>query len=194
VNQHPEQIRDEIKAAFEASRESPGDPYKEGEIIWHLVANPEGRASIHDTFKGKRRLARFLRGIEAKFSVCFSLKDWESLKSLDQIQERLVYLLNTPRSSLASIRNILEAPRPDVQAVVVLILSAPVTAILVKLFGVVGLAVLIVPAAVIAKLFQMDRNWKNFYRAIEATIRANSELQSDAGRPVGARRTGARES
>lgn len=188
MNQHAEQIREEIRAAFEASRESPGDPYDEDEIVWHLVANPEGPASIHNTFKGKRRLVRFLRGIEAKFSVCFSMKDWESLKSLDQIEERLVYLLDTPRSSLASIRHILEARPPDMLAVVVLVLSVPVTAILVKLFGVMALSVLIVPTAVIAKLFQMDRSTKNFYRAIEATIRANSEPQSDVARPADERR------
>ena len=182
MSEHPEQIREEIKAAFEASRESPGDSYDEGKIIWHLVADPEGSASIHNTFKGKRRLARFLRRIEAKFSVCFSMKDWESLKGLDQIQERLVYLLDTPKSSLASIRNIVEARPPEMLAVVVFLLSVPVTAILVKLFGVVALAVLIVPTAVIAKLFQMDRSTKKFYRALEATIRANSARQSDVAR------------
>ena len=180
MNPRPEQIREEIKAAFEASRESPGEPYDEGEFIWFLVSSPLGPDSIHNTFKGKRRLSMFLRRVEAKFSVCFSVNDWETLKSLTQVEERLVYLLRTPRSSLASIRNILMARPPDMLALVILFLSLPVVGISVKLFGVVGCSVLIVPAAAIAKVLQADRRTKRFYRAIEATIRASRALQKGA--------------
>jgi hypothetical protein len=177
-------IREQIKEAFEASRESPGSPYEESEIIWHLVSDPKGPAGIHNTFKGKRRLSEFLMAIEAKFAVCFSLKDWESLKSLNQIEDRIAYLLDTPKSSLGSIRNILKARPPDMLVLLVFILSAPLVALAAKVLGVLGLAVLLLPIFLAAKMFQSDRKNKDFYRDLEARIRADGPLDATGGSPT----------
>lgn len=53
--------RDQIKAAFEAARETPGAAYEEDNLVWHLIAKPDGANGIHNSGKGKRHLKRFYR-------------------------------------------------------------------------------------------------------------------------------------
>lgn len=169
-----DQIKEQIKEAFESARETPGLPYDEKEMIWYLVANPTGPRSIHNSFKGKRRLSRFLKSLETKFTVCFSQKDWWHLKSLEQIEERMAYLLDTPKSSLGSIRNAVNARPPDMLALLIFFLSLPIVAIGIKSFGMAGLCVLIIPGVIVWRLFRWDRKEKEFYRDLEAKIKANS--------------------
>lgn len=167
------QIREQIKSAFEAARQKPGSQYDENELVWHLVSPPNGSNGIHNTFRGKRLLARFLNRLESDFTICFSLKDWESLRTLSQIEERVSYLLNTPKSSLASIRNILSARPPDMLMLLVAFIFIPVIALFFKLFGATSLMILIVPVSIFFLLAKSDRDNKRFYRELETKIKAN---------------------
>ena len=172
------QIREQIKSAFEASRQKPGAPYDENEIIWNLRWPPNGADGTHNTFRGKRLLSRFLNRLESDFTICFSLKDWESFKTLSQIEERISYLLITPKSSLSSIRNILGSRPPDMLMVLVALIFMPVIGVSLRLFGVAGLVMLAIPASIILLLAKADRDHKRFYREIEIRIKANKRMQA----------------
>ncbi len=47
-----DEIREQIKAAFEAARETPGAAYDETHMVWHLIAKPDGANGIYNSGKG----------------------------------------------------------------------------------------------------------------------------------------------
>lgn len=167
-----EAIRRQILKAFEAARETPGAPYDETQLLWHLVAVPAGAKGIHNTGRGKKHLGRFLRALESHYSICFSLKDWEHLVSLEQIQKRTACLLATPKSSLGSIRHMLNERPPDMLAFLLVFLCLPPVVLACKFLGIWGLGLLVLPVGLVWALYRWDRNRRNFYRAIEAQIKA----------------------
>lgn len=167
-----EQIREQIKTAFEAARETPGAAFEEHNLVWYLIAKPDGGNGIHNSGKGKRRLRTFLQALESHYSICFSVKDWWHLRSLDQIEERTAFLLSSTQSSLASIRNTLK-DQPDMLRLLLVFIFLPPTALAFKFLGIPGLLLLIVPMVLVLALNRWDENRKDFYRAIEAKIKAS---------------------
>lgn len=180
MNIESKNIKEKIIAVFEATRELPGESYDENSIVLYLVENPTGYGSIHNTFKGKRRLSKFLKAIESEFLICFSLKDWEALVSLDQIEKRINYLLATPKSSITTIRNRLKDGPPDMLALVVCILCLPIIGIFFKLFGVKGLASLIIPTILVLLIYH-HFYWKEqrYYKELKNKIEANQSIKGD---------------
>lgn len=96
--------RDRILAVFEARRETPGTPYDAGNFLDYLRDQPKGTRAVYDSFAGLRRFNAFIDQVQMEFSVCLSVKDREAHYSLDRFVARIAELRNSPRSSLASLR------------------------------------------------------------------------------------------
>ena len=173
-----ESIRDTVLEIFEICRETPGKAYDPKELIFHLVENPTGYGSIHNTFKGKRRLNRFLKEIELIYKIGFSLKDRESLKSLADVVDRITYLQKTPKSSLTSIQNTLRQRPPVNLAIAIFVVSLPIVGLSLKIFGILGLVFFIIPGALLITIFKIHRNEIRFYTDLKQQIEANKSSYS----------------
>lgn len=97
--------RERIIAAFESHRKAPGAPYSEDHFLDFLLAHPDKKGALYDSFLGLWRLNAFIDQVQLDFSICFSLKDREANYSLDKFVARVLELRGSPRSSLASLKN-----------------------------------------------------------------------------------------
>ena len=177
VSDEPKHLRNRILEIFEATRESPGEPYEQDFLVQYLIKNPGRSVDIHNTFKGKRRLSNFRKMLESEYTVCFGIKDYY-MKSLRQFEERIVYLRKTPKSSLTTINNHLKDRPPDALSIAVCFIPLPFVAISVKLFSGYGLCIIMLPVAIVFLLYRSHFKKLKFYRNLEAKIKANMELNN----------------
>lgn len=101
--------RDAVVARFEQHRATPGAPFDEAHFLDFLLAHPNGKRAVRNSFRGLRRFNAFLDDVQYDFAICFSIKDREANYSLDRFVERVKELETSRRSSLASLKNQIKA-------------------------------------------------------------------------------------
>ncbi len=178
-----EEIRNILLAEFEEVRETPGAHFNPEKFIHFLIANPDGKRTVHNSFKGKRYFVRFIRCIETKFGVCFSNSDLETIVGLSKMTERVAYLQSTPKSSLTVIANRLRDPFNPNIVIVIVFLSLPIVYALYKLLSYVGLISLGIPAFATALVVHLHRRDRIHYETLHQQImKANkvSEAKPDS--------------
>jgi hypothetical protein len=97
-------IREAVLEVFERHRAAPGTPFDESHFLDYLLAKPRDQRAVHDSFSGLRRYNAFINEVQLRFSICFSLHDFEANYPLHQFVERVAQLRASRRSSLASFR------------------------------------------------------------------------------------------
>lgn len=90
---------------FERHRATPGAAFEESHFADFLLAKPRKKRAVHDSFAGLRRYNAFIDEVQLRFSICFSLRDFEASYSLGRFVERVGELQASRRSSLMSFRN-----------------------------------------------------------------------------------------
>jgi hypothetical protein len=165
-----EEIRDILVAEFEEVRETPGTPFNPERFIHFLMANPDGKRNVHNSFKGKRYFVEFIKRIETKFGVCFSNNDLETIVGLSKVTERVAYLQGTPKSSLTVIANRLREPFNPNIVIVIMVLSLPIVYGFYKLLSYVGLVSLGIPAFAIALVVHLHRRDRIHYETLRQQI------------------------
>ena len=98
-------LRETVIQLFECHRATPGAPFEESHFLDYLLAEPRGKRAVHNSFAGLRRYNAFVDDVQLRFSICFSLRDFEANLPLDRFVERIAELQGSPRASLASFRN-----------------------------------------------------------------------------------------
>jgi hypothetical protein len=97
--------RARIIQQFEKHRMTPGTPYEESRFLDFLLANPNSRNAVRNSFRGLRRLNAFLDEVQLEFGVCFSIQDREANYPLDKFVVRTLDLQQSRRGSLRSLDN-----------------------------------------------------------------------------------------
>jgi hypothetical protein len=100
-----------------------------------LIQNSEGKRDIHKSFKGKQCFVRFIWAVEKKFGICFSNKDWDTIRDLSKLTERLTILMKTPRSTLTVINNRPKEPFSYTAPIMVAVFSLLIALICFRVFG-----------------------------------------------------------
>ena len=81
---------------FEAARETPGEPYEPERFLAYLTSPPPKGRRVADTFRGRRRLVRFMESVQMELGVCFTNADWEHGFALEEFVQLLVEKANNP--------------------------------------------------------------------------------------------------
>jgi hypothetical protein len=97
--------REYVLATFEKCRAVPGADFDESHFLDYLLADPNGKGAIRNSFAGLRRFNRFMDLVEVELGVCFSQSDLERPFSVDAFVERASVLQSSPGGSLASLKN-----------------------------------------------------------------------------------------
>lgn len=144
-------IKASVIAEFESARETPHAPYDPAHFTQYLIAGGRSKQGVRYTFKGARRFNRFVRTLQSSLVICFSYKDWEKDWDLDDFVERIIYLQNTPKSSLAAVSRQLKERLNVVMMAIIVVVTTPFVGVTVWLFSCYGLVVcILVPATLIA--------------------------------------------
>lgn len=101
--------RDKVLEIFEKRRRAPGAPYDEAHFLDFLLQNPKKKRAVYNSFRGLRRFNAFIDEVQSEFAICFSMKDREANYSLEKFFGRVKELQAAPRSSLASLKNRMQA-------------------------------------------------------------------------------------
>jgi hypothetical protein len=165
-----EEIRDILLAEFEGVRERPGSSFDPERFIHFLMANPDGKRNVHNSFKGKRYFVKFVERIESKFGVCFSNSDLETIVGLSKMTDRVAYLQGTPKSSLTVIANRLRDPFNPNIVIVIMLLSLPIVYAFYRLLSYVGLVSLGIPAFTIGLVFHLHHRHRIHYETLRQQI------------------------
>ena len=103
-------IKQEILDIFNKYRQSSDADFKEENFLDHLIPQPKVSGAFRNSFKGLRGYNKFLDEVQYEFGICFSIKDRETNYSLDNFSQRVIQLMKSKRSSLASLRNQMKQP------------------------------------------------------------------------------------
>lgn len=155
-----EQVTETILDEFERLREVPGSSFDSDRLVDYLVANPTGDQQIESTYKGRHLFSRFIENLELRLAVCFSLKDLETLRSLDDFADRICHLQKNPQGSLGVITRRLKEPFELNLAIMVTVLCGLPVALCIKFARAWGLLSLLLPAGIlflIWRLYDQDR-------------------------------------
>lgn len=98
-------VRQRILDLFEKHRATPGAPFEEAHFLDFLLPNPAQKRAVYDSFRGLRRLNAFLDDVQDDFTVCLSIADRTDNLSLTKLVDRVQQLEQSPRGSLASLKN-----------------------------------------------------------------------------------------
>lgn len=98
-------VRQRILELFGKHRAMPGAPFEEAHFLDFLLARPAKKRAVYDSFRGLRRLNAFLDEVQDEFAVCLSVADRNDNLSLTRLVERVQQLEQSPRGSLASLKN-----------------------------------------------------------------------------------------
>ena len=153
-------VIEEVLEVFERVREAPGSPFERERLVDYLAANLSGAQDVESTYKGRHLFNRFINSLELHMAVCFSLKDLETLRSLDGFADRISHLQNNPGGSLGVITHRLKEPFPLNLAIVVTALCCLPVALCIKFAKAWGLLSLLLPGGVlflIWRLYEQDR-------------------------------------
>lgn len=95
------EIRDGITRIFETAREFPRTAYEPERLLAFLTvpAVPSGRM-VADTFAGRRRLVRFIEGLQLEFGICFTNEEWEQGRGLADLTGIVTDKLARPAQQL----------------------------------------------------------------------------------------------
>jgi len=94
---HESPTRNAIILAFDKHRAQPNTPFDDSRFLDFLIAKPGEKGCVRNSFRGLRRLNAFLNEIQYDYGVCFSLKDRETVYSLDNFIASIIALQKSPR-------------------------------------------------------------------------------------------------
>ena len=98
-------IRTAVLQLFETHRVTPGAPYDKSHFLDFLLAKPEQKGAVYNSFRGALRFGNFLEDVKLALGICFSLKDRDANYSLDRFVARAAELQRSRRGSLKSLEN-----------------------------------------------------------------------------------------
>jgi len=161
--------RERILALFEKHRAAPGTPYDESHFLDFLMSKPKGKGAVYNSFRGLRRFNAFLDEVQYEFAICFSIKDREANYALEKFVARVDALEQSPRSSLASLKNQMHG-HSGLNIVVIVNMFLALLAIVTRklpwaFWGVIAMAALVNGA-----MFRFDRREKAYKARLLAKI------------------------
>jgi hypothetical protein len=92
--------RERILAIFEAHREQPGAAIDESHFLDFLLAAPDRKRAVYDSYAGMQRLDAFIDQLQLEYGVYISRADHDANYTLDRFVARVVELRDAPRTSL----------------------------------------------------------------------------------------------
>ena len=98
-------VRLRLLTIFGECRQKPDARFDELRFLNYLTEPPTEDGQVKSSFAGNRRFVRFINNVQTEFSVCFSMKDWETNFSIDRFIDRIQYLRGRPDGSLRSLKN-----------------------------------------------------------------------------------------
>jgi hypothetical protein len=106
------ELRDAILDIFERVRQRPGAPYEPDRFLAFLTDPPPGKGRrVTDTFAGRRRLVRFMNGVQLALGICFTLDEWERGFGLDDAVQLVAAKIAKPSQGLRLAQQRLQAAR-----------------------------------------------------------------------------------
>jgi hypothetical protein len=91
---------DTVVRAFEAARQAPGTPYEPERFLAYLTAPPGKGRRVADTFRGRRRLVRFMNQVQMEHAICFTSAEWDAAHTLEQFVELVEKKASRPAVAL----------------------------------------------------------------------------------------------
>lgn len=100
-----ERTYSKVLELFNKHRKLPSADFDSSHFADFLLKEPCGRGAFRNSFSGLRRFNAFWDEVQLEFGVCFSIKDRETDYSLEEFCIRIEQLVESSRSSKASLRN-----------------------------------------------------------------------------------------
>jgi hypothetical protein len=97
--------RERILSIFEAHRAMPGAAFDESHFLDFLLANPQKRRAVYDSYEGLKRFNAFIDQLQLEYSIYLPKADREADHPLDRFVARVVELRDAPRASLTALEN-----------------------------------------------------------------------------------------
>jgi hypothetical protein len=170
--------RDYVLATFERFRAVPGAHFDESHFLDYLLASPNAKGEIRNSFAGLRRFNRFMDRVEIELGICFSQADLERPFSVDGFVERASALQSSPNGSLASLKN-RERAGPGWMPVVLLELALMAIAVGFQDTPAVAVISLVIAIAVSTAFSVFAMRYRRHLRVLRQQVESGQERRRD---------------